>query len=83
MPTSPPPPTMFVAGTEENNELCSHIPGPACDGTSGNQQAGPGERYVHIHPGFHGIGGQLTADGYDWRSPVAEVLIGQSTWVKS
>ncbi|CAM9542214.1 unnamed protein product [Laminaria digitata] len=74
-------PPAYDAGTEENNELCSHIPGPACEGTSGNKQAGPGEGYVHIHSGFHGVGKDLSEAGYDWRNPVAEVLFGKPTWV--
>lgn len=73
------PPT----GTEDNNELCSHIPGPACNSTSGNEEAGPGEGFVHVHPGFHGVGDELSAAGYDWRNPVAEVSIGKPTRVKS
>ena len=71
------------AGTEENNELCSHIPGPACDATSGNAQAGPGEGFVQVHRGFHGVGGELSAEDYDWRNPVAEVYISKATWVQS
>ncbi|CAN0593867.1 unnamed protein product, partial [Laminaria digitata] len=41
-------PPAYDAGTEENNELCSHIPGPACDATSGNAEAGPGEGRVQV-----------------------------------
>ena len=70
-------------GTEENNEQCSHIPGPACDATSGNAQAGPGEGFVQVHRGFHGVGGELSADDYDWRNPVAEVYISKATRVHS
>ncbi|CAM9362638.1 unnamed protein product, partial [Laminaria digitata] len=69
------------AGTEENNELCSHIPGPACDATSGNKEAGPGEGRVHIHRGFHGVGRELAAEDYDWRSPVAEVFFSEPSHV--
>ena len=67
-------------GTETNNELCTHIPGPACPMDSGNAQAGPGEGFIHVHRGFHGVAvddpeGGLTEAGYDWRNPVAEVFI--------
>ena len=66
---------MFLAaGTEENNELCSHIPGPACDADSGNLEDGPGEGFIHINRGVHGIG-NLTTSVYDWRNPVAEVFV--------
>eukprot|EP00904_Undaria_pinnatifida_P003177 jgi/Undpi1/12860/HiC_scaffold_7.g02527.m1 len=68
----------YDAGTEENNELCSHIPGPACSSTSGNKRAGPGEGFVHFHRGFHGVGGELEAADYDWRTAVAEVYISGS-----
>ncbi|CAN0502031.1 unnamed protein product, partial [Laminaria digitata] len=67
--------------TEENNELCSHIPGPACEATSGNEEEGPGEGYVAVHRGFHGVGGELSAAGYDWRNPVAEIYISKPTVV--
>lgn len=64
----------FDAGTEENNELCTHIPGPACDVDSGNLRASPGEGPIHIHRGVHGIG-DIAASNYDWRNPVAEVFV--------
>lgn len=73
------------AGSEENNELCTSIPGPACAPESGNVRSGNGEGFVHVHRGFHGInegetlaeldnganGRPLTAVGYDWRNPMA------------
>ena len=67
--------TKIITGTEINNELCSHIPGPACDATSGNQQAEPGEGFIHVHRGFRGVGPDLAAEVYDWRNPVAEICI--------
>ncbi|CAN0242278.1 unnamed protein product [Ascophyllum nodosum] len=70
-------PPAYDAGTEENNELCSHIPGPACDADSGNLEEGPGEGYVHIQRGVHGIA-DLTASVYDWRNPVAEVFVSSA-----
>ncbi|CAN0195134.1 unnamed protein product [Scytosiphon promiscuus] len=68
-------PVAFDAGTEDNNELCSHIPGPACAEDSGNMQAGPGEGFIHVHRGFHGVADELSEANYDWRNPVAEVFI--------
>jgi len=77
------------AGSEENNELCSFIPGPACASDSGNSRAtGAAEGYVHVHRGFFGInagkdlgeedlgvsGNPLAADRYDWRNPMARVV---------
>eukprot|EP00752_Nemacystus_decipiens_P012941 g11454.t1 len=70
-------PPAFDAGTETNNELCSHIPGPACPMDSGNLPDGPGEGFIHIHRGFHGVGEDLSEAGYDWRNPVAEIFIAR------
>lgn len=60
----------YDAGTEENDENCSS---PSNGGPCGT---GPsvGEGYVHIHAGIHGIG-TLTPADYDWRNPVARIVI--------
>lgn len=50
------------------------MPGPACPMDSGNAQAPPGEGFIHVHRGFHGVGDLEEAE-YDWRNPVAEVFI--------
>lgn len=63
----------YDSGTEENNELCNSIPGPACDGDSGNKRSLNGEGFVHIHRGFFGVGGELSQAGYDWRNPMMRV----------
>lgn len=63
-----------MTGTEANNELCTHIPGPACEMDSGNIQDGPGEGFIHTSRGVHGVA-NLTESVYDWRNPVAEVFI--------
>ncbi|CAN0357919.1 unnamed protein product, partial [Laminaria digitata] len=65
------------AGTEKNNELCTHIPGPACADTDGNLEAGPGEGYIHAHRGVHGVSGELPSAKYTWLNPVAEVYIAK------
>ena len=71
---------LIPAGTEDNNELCTHIPGPACASTTGNIEAGPGEGYVHIHRGVHGDDtDDLPAATYTWLNPAAEVFIGRPT----
>ncbi|CAN0255318.1 unnamed protein product [Laminaria digitata] len=67
-------PPAFDAGTESNNELCSHMPGPACSATSGNAQDAPGEGFIHVHRGIHGEA-DITTRVYDWRNPVAEVFV--------
>lgn len=64
----------YDAGSENNDELCVHIPGPpmVCGGEGFN--AADGEGYVHIHAGIHGIGDLVAADR-DWRNPVAAITI--------
>ena len=66
------------SGTEENNESCDSIPGPACPAGSGTVQSGNGEGYVHIHRGFFGIGGTLSQQGYDWKNPVIQIEVRRS-----
>lgn len=63
----------YDAGTETNDESCATIPGPACGGEA-LSPADPGEGFVSIHNGIHGIGG-LEASIYDWRNPVGRVVI--------
>ena len=64
------------AGSEENNELCSSIPGPACANiTAANVRSGNGEGFVHVHRGFFGIGPDLSQAGYDWRNPMLQIEV--------
>mmetsp|Transcript_22417 Transcript_22417/g.52866 ORF Transcript_22417/g.52866 Transcript_22417/m.52866 type:complete len:286 (-) Transcript_22417:105-962(-) len=65
------------AGSEENNEDCDSIPGPACaDIDSGNERSGNGEGFVHVHRGFHGVGRNgLEPVQYDWRNPMMRVSV--------
>jgi hypothetical protein len=65
----------YDAGSEDNNEDCSFIPGPACEMGSGNARDVDGaEGYVHIHNGVHDIA-DLAPAAYDWRNPVARVTV--------
>ena len=64
----------YDSGTEPNDEQCIHIPGPTCQGAGPSPEI-DGEGYVHIHRGIHGITGELPADVYDWRNPVAKITI--------
>ena len=68
------------AGSEINNERCDSIPGPACADSelTGNMADGDGEGFVHVHRGFFGIGGELSAQGYDWRNPMMRVEVSRS-----
>ena len=66
----------YDAGTEANDESCTHIPGPAnvCTGEGFNPSRQGDGNFVHIHSGIHGIG-DLSAAVYDWRNPVARVVV--------
>lgn len=69
----------YDAGTELNDQLCVHIPGPQCDGTPEDGEGFNPERndrgdFVHISSGVHDTG-DLTSVAYDWRNPVAIVTI--------
>ena len=65
----------YDAGSEANDELCANIPGPTCGGAPGSPGVNPGdENQVHVHRGTHGIG-DLAADVYDWRNPVARITV--------
>ncbi len=63
----------YDAGTEPNDEQCANIPGPTCGG-AGPSPEEDGEGYVHINRGIHGIA-DLAANVYDWRNPVAKIVI--------
>ena len=63
----------FDAGSEMNDELCANIPGPTCGG-DGSFSGLNGEGFVHISAGISGQG-DLDSAEYDWRNPVAKVVI--------
>ncbi len=63
----------YDAGTETNDEICAHIPGPACGGVGGSPDD-DGEGFIHVHRGLQGVG-DLNAAQQDWRNPVAAVTI--------
>lgn len=61
------------AGTEENTELHSDIPGPCC----GNPESGPDEEgRIRLHGGIQGHG-DLDADQYGWQGPAALIEISR------
>jgi hypothetical protein len=66
----------YDAGTEFNDESCTHIPGPdnVCQGEGFNPSRDGAEGFVHVHEAIHGIG-DLPASSWDWRNPVAQVRI--------
>lgn len=62
------------AGSEENNEDCASIPGPACAMNTGNVRSGNGEGFVHVHRGMHDLNPEtIPAVEYDWRNPMMRV----------
>lgn len=65
--------TAYDAGTEPNDELCTHIPGPPCNG-EGVSDGTDGEGFIHVHSGIHGVG-DLSAAERDWRNPVALIRV--------
>lgn len=67
-------PPAYDAGTENNDELCDSIPGPASVCGGSGFLPGGGEGFVSIGAGIHGVG-DLSAATYDWRNPVARVII--------
>jgi Spondin_N len=66
----------YDAGTEENDQDCANIPGPLCKGQPFSAVATSDEGFVHIGNGFHELGGAaLAPNRYDWRNPVARVVV--------
>lgn len=61
------------AGAEDNDEKCMYIPGPVCKNPNKASDK-PGEGFIHIHRGIHGVG-DLSAATYDWRNPTTRVTI--------
>ena len=67
----------YDAGSEGNDELCASIPGGAtCAGEGSSPPNDRDEGYVHVHRGTQGVG-ELSAAEYDWRNPVARIVIAR------
>jgi len=65
----------YDAGSENNNQDCDFVPGPACPRDSRNDRdTMDAEGFVYIHNGVHQIG-DLSPTKYDWNNPVAKVVI--------
>ena len=72
----------YDAGTEANDQNCVNIPGPRCGGAAHSPGPNPGdEGYVYVSNGFHNLpvndaGGEVLGPAvYDWRNPVAKVVV--------
>jgi hypothetical protein len=66
----------YDAGTEADDELCSHVPGPptVCTGEGFNASRSGDVDFVHVHPGIRGVG-DLSAAMFDWKNPVAKIVV--------
>lgn len=73
----------YDAGTEFNDQNCLHIPGPRCGGEANSAPADTDEGYVYVSNGFHALpqpegddaGEVLQPFTYDWRNPVARIVV--------
>ena len=65
----------YDAGTEFNDELCAHIPGPPCGGAGeGFNAEREANNFVRPHPGLSNVGDVNTAQ-FAWGEPVARIHI--------
>ncbi len=64
----------YDAGTEANDQLCVHIPGPLCGGEAISIASDTDEGFVYISNGIHDRG-DLDPATYDWHNPVARITI--------
>lgn len=67
----------YDAGSETNDELCLHVPGPTCGGMAISPED-DGEGFVYPSPTTHGEG-DLSVAAYGWSGPVAKITI-QTMW---
>jgi hypothetical protein len=65
----------YDAGSERNNELKSHIPGPCCGNPFVRDPEG---RPIGMHEGITGRG-ELSPAVYGWRGPVARITIEEAS----
>ena len=76
----------YDAGTEANDQNCNNIPGPRCNGEGPSPAPAEGdEGFVYVSNGFHNLvpigqpadetGEVLRPAVYDWRNPVAHVVV--------
>jgi hypothetical protein len=61
----------YDAGSEQNNELKSHIPGPCCNNPFVRAPEG---NLIRMHEGITGRG-ELDPAQYDWEGPAASITI--------
>jgi hypothetical protein len=61
----------YDAGSERNNELATHIPGPCCNNPFVRDPEGA---LIGPHPGIAGVG-DLDPAVYSWTGPVAKITV--------
>jgi Spondin_N len=61
----------YDAGSERNNELASHIPGPCCNNPFVRDPEGA---LIAPHPGITGVG-DLDPAVYGWTEPVVKITV--------
>lgn len=64
----------YDAGTEANDQLCIHIPGPLCGGEADSATSDTDEGYVYVSNGIHDLG-DLDPATYGWHNPIALITI--------
>ena len=64
----------YDAGSEQNNELASHIPGPCCNNPFVRDPEGA---LIRMHGGITGVG-DLPPATYGWNDPVVRISIARS-----
>lgn len=64
----------YDAGTEANDQLCIHIPGPLCGGDPDSVASDTDEGYVYVSNGIHDMG-DLDPATYDWHNSIAHITI--------
>jgi hypothetical protein len=65
----------YDAGSERNNELKSHIPGPCCENPFVRDPEGA---LIRPHEGITGRG-DLSPAAYDWNGPAARITIQRAS----
>jgi hypothetical protein len=61
----------YDAGSERNNELATHIPGPCCNNPFVRDPEGA---LIAPHPGITGVG-DLDPAVYNWTGPAAKITV--------
>jgi hypothetical protein len=73
----------YDAGSENNDELVTTVPGPACGGEGYNPQRNDGVNQITLHPGIvsrqDGAADSCLQELQRWDNPVVRVVISRLT----